>query len=69
MDDDRPYEIVADGKPTGIVELQVDGSSTTSRTTARPARPPRNFRVGDNDVVRGLQGEFDKAYKQGRWFC
>jgi len=35
---DEPYELVANGKPTGLVELPVTGCRTMRRTSGEPAR-------------------------------
>jgi peptidoglycan/xylan/chitin deacetylase (PgdA/CDA1 family) len=62
MADDEPYEILADGEPTGIVEIPVEWIRddapyfTMDRYTgSRPYTAPR-------DVLRIWQDEFDAAY-------
>ena len=65
MADDKPYELLQDGKPTGIVELPVEwllddypyfGFSRYS--SVRPHIKPR-------DVLSIWAEEFDKAYAEG----
>lgn len=68
MGDDRPYELVEDGKPTGIVELPVEwllddypyfGFSRYS--SVRPHIKPM-------DVFEIWASEFEKAYEEGSLF-
>jgi peptidoglycan/xylan/chitin deacetylase (PgdA/CDA1 family) len=68
MADDRPYELVHRGKPTGIVELPVEwilddypyfGMSRTQ--PIRPHMPP-------NDVLEIWKAEFDGARAEGTLF-
>jgi peptidoglycan/xylan/chitin deacetylase (PgdA/CDA1 family) len=68
MADDRPYEILQEGKPTGIVELPVEwllddypyfGFSRYS--SIRPHIKPA-------DVLDIWAAEFDKAYEEGTFF-
>ncbi len=68
MADDRPYELVEDGKPTGIVELPVEwllddypyfGFSRYS--SIRPHIKPM-------DVLAIWAAEFEKAYEEGTLF-
>jgi peptidoglycan/xylan/chitin deacetylase (PgdA/CDA1 family) len=68
MADDRPYEIVEEGKPTGIVELPVEwilddypyfGFSRYS--SVRPHIKPM-------DVFAIWAAEFEKAYEEGTLF-
>jgi peptidoglycan/xylan/chitin deacetylase (PgdA/CDA1 family) len=65
MADDIPYEIVSEGRPTGIVELPVEwilddfpyfGMDRFSST--RPYTPP-------SDVFEVWAAEFDVAYEEG----
>ncbi len=62
MADDEPYEIVADGEPTGIVEIPVEWIRDDAPyfnmdryTGARPYTPPRG-------VLTIWRDEFDGAY-------
>ena len=68
MADDRPYELMEDGQPTGIVELPVEwllddypyfGFSRYS--AVRPHIKPK-------DVLEIWAAEFDTAYKEGTLF-
>jgi peptidoglycan/xylan/chitin deacetylase (PgdA/CDA1 family) len=68
MADDRPYELIEDGKPTGIVELPVEwllddypyfGFSRYS--SVRPHIKPM-------DVFEIWAAEFEKAYEEGTLF-
>jgi len=60
---DEPYEIVREGKPTGLIELPVewilDDAPYFSRTGALPS-PELIFKV--------YQDEFDQAYAEGTMF-
>ncbi|MFQ5705253.1 MAG: polysaccharide deacetylase [Gemmatimonadales bacterium] len=64
MADDRPYEIVADGEPTGLVELPVewilDDAPLTNPLGTRYSSP--------RDVLQVYIDEFDKAYEEGTMF-
>ena len=68
MADDRPYEIVADGKPTGIVELPVEWILDDFAYYSYDRPNYAYFRVGDNDVYEVYKNEFDKAYEEGTMF-
>jgi peptidoglycan/xylan/chitin deacetylase (PgdA/CDA1 family) len=64
MADDRPYEVVGDGKPTGLVELPVEWILDDfpyfwmDRTsTVRPTMTP-------DEVFSIWKGEFDGAYQE-----
>ena len=68
MADERPYEVVYEGKRTGVVELPVEwilddypyfGMSRFS--TIRP-------HISPNDVLEIWRDEFDVAYKEGALF-
>ncbi|MER7092571.1 polysaccharide deacetylase family protein [Streptomyces althioticus] len=68
MADDEPYEIVAEGRPTGLVEIPVDWIRddapyfTMDRFGAvRPYSRPR-------DVGEIWRDEFDAAYREGGVF-
>jgi peptidoglycan/xylan/chitin deacetylase (PgdA/CDA1 family) len=64
MADDRPYEIVANGQPTGFVELPVewilDDAPLMNPLGARYASP--------RDVLQVYKDEFDVAYEEGTTF-
>ena len=68
MADDRPYEIVAEGKPTGLVELPVEWilDDYAYYSYDRPANAYN--RVGDSDVYEIYKGEFDAAYDERTLF-
>jgi peptidoglycan/xylan/chitin deacetylase (PgdA/CDA1 family) len=68
MADDEPYEILADGVPTGIVEIPVEWIRDDApyltmdrRTATRPAPAPR-------DLLQPWIDEFDAAYAEGGLF-
>jgi peptidoglycan/xylan/chitin deacetylase (PgdA/CDA1 family) len=64
MSDDSPYEIVADGQPTGIVELPVEWILDDA-----PLLNPRGDRYGAPDqLLKVWIDEFDKAYEEGTTF-
>lgn len=68
MADDDPYEILADGVPTGVVEIPVEWIRDDAPyfvmdrfTSSRPYTPPR--------AVLGIwRDEFDQAYAEGGLF-
>ena len=65
MADDDPYEVVADGEPTGLVEIPVewirDDAPFVPRDPTRPSVPPRQ-------VLLTWRDEFDAAYADGGLF-
>jgi peptidoglycan/xylan/chitin deacetylase (PgdA/CDA1 family) len=68
MADDEPYEILADGKPTGLVEIPVEWIrddapyfSMDRYTAVRPHTPPRG-------ALTIWRDEFDAAYRDGGLF-
>jgi peptidoglycan/xylan/chitin deacetylase (PgdA/CDA1 family) len=61
MADDRPYELVQEGKPTGMVELPVEWILDDA-----PLFDPRGQSyMNPRDVARVWMDEFDKAYEEG----
>jgi len=68
MGDDRPYEIIADGKPTGIVELPVEWILDDFAYYSYDRPNYAYLRVGDEDVYQVYKNEFDKAYEEGTMF-
>jgi peptidoglycan/xylan/chitin deacetylase (PgdA/CDA1 family) len=64
MSDDDPYELVADGQPTGIVELPVEWINDDA-----PLLNPRGDRYGTPESVLEVWiDEFDKAYEERSTF-
>jgi peptidoglycan-N-acetylglucosamine deacetylase len=68
MADDEPYEVLADGKPTGLVEIPVEWIrddapyfSFDRYTAIRPHTPPRG-------ALTIWRDEFDHAYRDGGLF-
>jgi peptidoglycan/xylan/chitin deacetylase (PgdA/CDA1 family) len=68
MADDRPYEIVAEGKPTGIVELPVEWIRDDYSYYSFNTRSNTYHRMGDNEVLEIYKAEFDQAYQEGGLF-
>lgn len=64
MHDDRPYELVQDGKPTGLVELPVEWILDDA-----PMFNPRGNRyMNPRDIMQVWIDEFDKAWEEGTMF-
>jgi peptidoglycan-N-acetylglucosamine deacetylase len=64
MSDESPYELMADGQPTGIVELPVEWINDDA-----PLLNPRGDRYGAPDqLLKVWMDEFDKAYEEGTNF-
>lgn len=64
MADDRPYEIVANGQPTGFVELPVEWILDDA-----PLMSPLGTRYSSpRDVLQVYKDEFDIAYQEGTTF-
>ena len=64
MADDRPYELVIDGQPSGIVELPVEWILDDA-----PLMNPRGNRYSNpRDVLEVWKDEFDVAYEEGTMF-
>ncbi len=68
MADDRPYEILENGQPTGVVELPVEWLlddypyfGFDRYSSVRPHIPP-------SEVFEIWAAEFDKAYEEGTLF-
>jgi peptidoglycan/xylan/chitin deacetylase (PgdA/CDA1 family) len=61
MADDRPYELLQEGKPTGMVEIPVEWILDDA-----PLFDPRGQSyMNPRDVARVWMDEFDKAYDEG----
>ncbi len=64
MADDRPYELLQNGRPTGLVEIPVEWILDDA-----PLFDPRGERYSPpRDVARVWMDEFDKAYEEGTMF-
>lgn len=64
MSDERPYEILANGQPTGMVELPVEWILDDA-----PLYDPRgNAYSPPREVAKVWMDEFDKAYEEGTMF-
>ena len=64
MADERPYELLQDGAPTGLVELPVEWIMDDA-----PLFDPRGERYSPpRDVAQVWIDEFDKAYEEGTMF-
>jgi peptidoglycan/xylan/chitin deacetylase (PgdA/CDA1 family) len=64
MADDRPYEILADGKPTGLVELPVEWILDDA-----PLINPRGQAyTNPREILQVFKDEFDGAYQEGTTF-
>jgi len=64
MADDRPYELLTAGKPTGIIELPVEwilDDYPLLHLSEHRYSPPR-------DVLQVYLDEFEKAYEEGTMF-
>jgi peptidoglycan/xylan/chitin deacetylase (PgdA/CDA1 family) len=68
MGDDRPYEIVADGKPTGLVELPVEWMLDDYAYYGFDWSIYSYHRMGDQAVYEVYKAEFDMAYEEGTLF-
>lgn len=64
MADDRPYELVINGEPSGIVELPVEWILDDA-----PLLNPRgNSYANPRQLLEVLKDEFDVAYEEGTMF-
>jgi len=64
MADDRPYELLQNGQPTGIVEIPVEWILDDA-----PLFDPRGANyMNPRDVAKVWMDEFDKAYEEGTMF-
>ena len=64
MADDDPYELLAEGQPTGLVELPVEWI----RDDAPLLNPQGERYSAPRDLLQVWQDEFDKAYEEGGMF-
>ncbi len=64
MADDRPYELLQNGQPTGLVELPVEWILDDA-----PLFDPRGQSyMNPRDIARVWMDEFDRAYDEGTMF-
>lgn len=68
MADDRPYEILAEGKATGLVELPVKWILDDWTYYCFDLRARTYHRMGDDEVYEIYKAEFDQAYEEGSLF-
>ncbi len=68
MGDDRPYEINAEGQPTGIIELPVEWTLDDYAYLSYDRPTFAYFRMGDSEIFEIYKNEFDKAYEEGTLF-
>ena len=68
MGDDRPYEILAEGQPTGLVELPVEWILDDFTYYSYDRASSAYHRMGDQDVYEIYRAEFDKAYEERTMF-
>lgn len=68
MGDDRPYEIVANAEPTGIVELPVEWILDDYAYYSYDRPSFAYNRVSDGAVYKVYQAEFDRAYEERTLF-
>ena len=68
MGDDRPYEIIADGVPTGLVELPVEWILDDYTYYGFDWSIQAYHRMGDQAVLDVYQAEFDAAYEERTLF-
>ncbi|HEY5689985.1 MAG TPA: polysaccharide deacetylase [Cyclobacteriaceae bacterium] len=64
MADDRPYELVINGEPSGIVELPVEWILDD----APLLNPKGNSYANPRQLLEVLKDEFDVAYQEGTMF-
>ncbi|HTS76672.1 MAG TPA: polysaccharide deacetylase [Bryobacteraceae bacterium] len=68
MGDDRPYEVLAEGRPTGLVELPVEWI-LDDYTYLSYDRPSYSYhRISDQDVYEIFKAEFDGAWQEHTMF-
>ena len=68
MGDDRPYEIVADGEATGIIELPVEWILDDYTYYSFDWGTHAYHRMADSAVLDIYRGEFDGAFAEGTLF-
>jgi peptidoglycan/xylan/chitin deacetylase (PgdA/CDA1 family) len=68
MGDDRPYELLADGQPSGLVELPVEWLLDDYAYYGFDWSTHSYHRIGDQSVFEIYKAEFDLAYEEGTLF-
>jgi len=68
MGDDRPYEILAEGKRTGLIELPVEWILDDATYYSYDRAAHAYHRMSDDDVFQIYRDEFDRAYEEGTMF-
>lgn len=68
MADERPYEILDEGKPSGIVELPVEWIMDDYPYFGFERFSPIRPLISPDDVFSIWSAEFDKAYEEGTMF-
>jgi len=68
MGDDRPYEILASGQPTGLVELPVEWILDDYAYYGFDWSTYSYHRISDRDVFEIYKAEFDVAYDERTLF-
>ncbi len=68
MADDRAYEILDEGKPSGIVELPVEWIMDDYPYFGFERFSPIRPLISPDDVLAIWSAEFDKAYEEGTMF-
>jgi peptidoglycan-N-acetylglucosamine deacetylase len=67
MGDDRPYEVLFEGKRTGLVELPVEWIQDDYTYYNYDGQNP-SHRMSDSEVYEIYKGEFDGAYEERTLF-
>ncbi len=68
MGDDRPYEILAEGKPTGLIELPVEWILDDYTYYSYDRSSSAYHRMSDQAVLEIYRAEFDMAHEEGTMF-
>ena len=68
MADDEPYEILAGGEPTGVVEIPVEWIRDDAPYLTMDRRSPLRPSPAPRDLVAPWVDEFDAAYEVGGLF-
>jgi peptidoglycan-N-acetylglucosamine deacetylase len=68
MGDDRPYEILASGQPSGLVELPVEWILDDYAYYGFDWSTYSYHRISDRDVLEIYKAEFDVAYEERTLF-